>query len=119
MILFRSVFGRSVAVSGCHVHMRRNIRRHLQEQKYLQTLAVKNIRFNFFVAAISALAYVPLEELLSYYKALIDEELPSVMDNIRRQLEVEEDDPSERFADIQRSVERFLDYIEATYIGKV
>jgi hypothetical protein len=44
MILFRSVFGRSVAVSGCHVHMRRNLRRHLQEQKFLQSLALKNVR---------------------------------------------------------------------------
>jgi hypothetical protein len=42
--LFRSVFGRSVAISGCHVHMRRNLRRHLQEQKFLQTLALKNVR---------------------------------------------------------------------------
>jgi hypothetical protein len=40
----RAVFGRAVAVSGCHVHMRRNIRRHLQSLKYLQTLALKNIR---------------------------------------------------------------------------
>jgi hypothetical protein len=40
----RSVFGSAVAVSGCHVHMRRNLRRRLQELKYLQTLALKNVR---------------------------------------------------------------------------
>jgi hypothetical protein len=40
----KSVFGRTVAVSGCHVHMRRNLRRRLQEQKHLQTLALKNVR---------------------------------------------------------------------------
>jgi hypothetical protein len=44
LFLLRSVFGSAVAVSGCHVHMRRNIRRHLQEQKYLQTLVSKNVR---------------------------------------------------------------------------
>jgi hypothetical protein len=119
MILIRSVFGRAVSVSGCHIHMRRNLRRHLQEHKYLQTLALKNVRFNFFVCALSALAYTPLDELTQYYKALIEEELPCVMEDIRLQLESEEDDPSERFADIQRSIERFLDYVEATYIGKV
>jgi hypothetical protein len=60
-----------------------------------------------------------LEELTDYYKALIEEELPCVMEDIRQQLETEEDDASERFSDIQRSIERFLDYVEATYIGKV
>jgi predicted glycosyltransferase len=99
--------------------MRRNLRRHLQEQKYLQTLAHKNVRFNFFICTISALAFTPLEELLEYYKALVEEELPCVLRDIRQQLEVEEDNASERFADIQRSIERFLDYVEATYIGKV
>jgi hypothetical protein len=38
---------------------------------------------------------------------------------IRNQLEAEEDDPVERFSDIQRSIEKLLDYIESTYIGKV
>jgi hypothetical protein len=56
---------------------------------------------------------------LDYYKALLEEELPCVMEDIRQQLETEEDDASERFSDIQRSIERFLDYFEATYIGKV
>jgi uncharacterized protein YPO0396 len=119
MILFRSVFGRSVAISGCHVHMRRNIRRRLQEQKHLQTLALKNVRFSFFIAALSALAYTPLDEVAAYYKALLDEEFPSVMADIRQQLEEEEDDIEDRFAEIQRSIERFLDYFEATYVGKV
>jgi hypothetical protein len=119
MFLFRSVFGRAVSISGCHVHMRRNIRRRLQELKYLQTLALKNTRFNFFIGAISALAYTPVDEVTDYYKALVDEELPCVMSEIRNQLEVEEDDPVERFSDIQRSIEKLLDYIESTYIGKV
>jgi hypothetical protein len=71
------------------------------------------------VAAISALSYTPLAEVLDYYKALVDEELPCVLEDVKQQLEVEEDDPVERFADIQKSIERFLDYVEATYIGKV
>jgi hypothetical protein len=115
----RNVFGKSVAVSGCYVHMRRNLRRRLQELKYLQTLALQNVRFNFFVSAIAALAFVPLDEIAEYYKALIDEELPHVMADIRHQLEVEEDDPTERFSDVQKSVEKFLDYVESAYIGKV
>jgi hypothetical protein len=44
LLLLRSVFGSAVAVSGCHVHMRRNLRRRLQELKYLQTLSTKNVR---------------------------------------------------------------------------
>jgi hypothetical protein len=54
-----------------------------------------------------------------YYKALVNEELPCVLEDIKQQLEVEEDEPAERYADIQRSIERFLDYVEAAYIGKV
>jgi hypothetical protein len=76
-------------------------------------------RFNFFVCAISALAYTPLDEVLHYYKALIEEELPCVLEDVKSQLEVEEDDPAERFSDINKSIQKFLDYVEATYIGKV
>jgi hypothetical protein len=115
----RAVFGRAVSVSGCHVHMRRNLRRRLQDLKYLQTLALKNHRFNFFIAAISALAYVPVDEVGDYYKALLEEELPSVLEDVRHQLEFEEDDTTERFSDINQSIQKYLDYVEATYIGKV
>jgi hypothetical protein len=113
------VFGRHVAVSGCHVHMRRNLRRNLQQHKYLQTLAIRNVRFNFFVSAVSALAFVPVDEIADYYKALVDEELPGVLSDIKDQLAEEDDDPVDRFSDIQRSIERFLDYVECTYVGKV
>jgi uncharacterized protein YPO0396 len=76
-------------------------------------------RFNFFVCAISALAYTPLAEVTAYYKALIDDELPCVLEDVKSQLEVEDDDPAERFSDINKSIQKFLDYVEATYIGKV
>jgi hypothetical protein len=82
-------------------------------------MSVLVYRFNFFICAVSALAYTPLDEVLDYYKALVEEELPHVLEDIRHQLEVEEDDPTERFADINRSVNKFLDYVETTYIGKV
>jgi hypothetical protein len=62
---------------------------------------------------------VPVDEVDDYYKALVNEELPSVLDDIRHQLEVEEDDPKERFRDIQKSIEKYLEYVETTYIGKV
>jgi hypothetical protein len=116
----RSVFGSGVAVSGCHVHLRRNLRRRLQEQKYLQTLALKNISFNFFISSIASLAYVPVDEVAAYFKALLEEELPKVLADIKAQLESEdEDDGEERFAEVQRSIDNFLDFVESTYIGKV
>jgi hypothetical protein len=118
MAEIRSVFGSGVVVSGCHVHMRRNLRRRLQELKHLQTLALKNVRFNFFVSAVSCLAYVPVAEVPDYYKALLSEELPKVLADVQEQLEFEDDD-NERFEEIQKSVDKFLDYVEATYIGKV
>jgi hypothetical protein len=118
MAEIRSVFGSGVAVNGCHVHMRRNLRRRLQELKHLQTLAVKNVPFNFFISAVSCLAYVPAAEVPDYYQALVAEELPKVMADVKVQLEAEDDD-TERFEDIQKSVDKFLDYVEVTYIGKV
>jgi hypothetical protein len=81
--------------------------------------SIFDCRFNFFVGAISALAYCPVDEVDDYYRALVNEELPSVLDDIKAQLEVEEDEPKDRFSDIQRSIEKLLDYVEATYIGKV
>jgi hypothetical protein len=86
---------------------------------YVRYNSVLYCRFCFFIGAISALAYVPLDEVVEYYKALVDEELPHVLADIRHQLEEEEDEPAERFSEIQRSIEAFLDYVEATYIGKV
>jgi hypothetical protein len=76
-------------------------------------------RFNFFIGAVSALAYAPLDEVVEHYKALVDEEFPHVLADIRHQLEVEEDEVEQRFAEIQRSIEAFLDYVESTYVGKV
>jgi hypothetical protein len=115
----RSVFGSAVTVSGCHIHLRRNLRRKLQDTKYLQTLAAKNMKFSFFLRAISCLAYIPVDEVTEYFNALAAEELPKVLEDVKGQLAVEEDNPEEHFNDIQRSIDTFLDYVESTYIGKV
>jgi hypothetical protein len=119
MAEIRAVFGSSVTISGCHVHFRRNLRRRLQETKWLQTLALKNRPFNFFVSAVSCLAYVPVDEVPDYFNALVSEELPKVLEDIKLQLEAEDDDPEDRFGEIQRSIDSFLDYVKTTYIGKV
>jgi hypothetical protein len=115
----RAVFGSGVSVAGCHVHLKRNLRRRLQEIKFLQTLALTNVRFSFFVSAIACLAYVPVAEVPDYYKALVHKELPKVLEDVREQLEAEEDEVDEKFDDIQRSIDIFLDYVETTYVGKV
>jgi hypothetical protein len=119
MAEIRAVFGSGVAISGCHVHLRRNLRRQLQETKYLQTLALKNRPFNFFLSAVACLAYVPVDDVPEYFQALVAEELPKVMDDIKLQLESEEDEPEQRFDEIQRSIDSYIDYVETTYIGKV
>jgi hypothetical protein len=36
----KSVFGRKIVVSGCYVHFRRNLRKHLRQQRHLQTLSL-------------------------------------------------------------------------------
>jgi hypothetical protein len=56
-----------------------------------------------------------------YFKALVEEELPKVLDNVKEQLAFDDiaDDAEEKFDEIQRSIDVWLDYVETTYIGKV
>jgi hypothetical protein len=93
----RLVFGRDVQIAGCFVHFRRNLRKNLQKQKYLQSLAGSNNRFYVFLCGLVGLVYVPIDEVAAYYKALIDEELPEVLDDIRQKCGQGNDDDFTEF----------------------
>jgi hypothetical protein len=113
----KSVFGRDIVVSGCYVHLRRNLRKHLRQQKHLQTLALKNSRFYAFVSALVALVFVPEAEVVEYYNALLEEELPELWDSIRAMGQGDDNDFKE-FDDVKASIDAFLQYVEKTYIGQ-
>jgi hypothetical protein len=112
------VFGRDVQVAGCYVHFRRNLRRNLQKQKFLQTLSLKCTPFYCFVSSLVALAYVPEAEVVSYYQALLEEELPGTFDAIRAHIGQGDDDDFREFEEMKKSVDAFLQYFEKTYIGQ-
>jgi hypothetical protein len=112
------VFGKDVHVSGCYVHFRRSLRRNLQKHKHLQTLTLKCTPFYCFVSALVALAYVPEEEVVSYYQALLEEELPSTFDAIRDHIGQGPDDNFKEFNNMRKSVDEFLQYFEKTYVGQ-
>jgi hypothetical protein len=112
------VFGKDVQVSGCYVHFRRNLRRNLQKQKHLQTLSLKCTPFYCFVSALVALAYVPEAEVVAYYQALLEEELPATFDAIRNHIGQGDDDDFQDFDNVRKSVDAFLQYFEKTYIGQ-
>jgi hypothetical protein len=112
------VFGRDTRISGCYVHFRRNLRRNLQKQKFLQTLSLKCMPFYCFVSALVALAYVPEAEVVAYYQALLEEELPGTFDAIREHIGQGPDDDFQEFDNIKKSVDAFLQYFEKTYIGQ-
>jgi hypothetical protein len=112
------VFGRDIKINGCYVHFRRNLRRNLQKQKFLQTLSLKCTTFYCFVSALVALAYVPEDEVVSYYQALLEEELPGTFDAIRTHIGQGNDDDFQDFDNIKKSIDAFLQYVEKTYIGQ-
>jgi hypothetical protein len=114
----QSVFGKDIKISGCYVHFRRNLRRNLQKQKHLQTLSLKCMKFYCFVSAIVALAYVPEAEVVSYYQALLEEDLPATFEAIREHIGQGNDDDFQEFDNIRKSVDSFLQYVEKTYIGQ-
>jgi hypothetical protein len=104
----RQIFGRDVSIFGCYVHFQRNLRRNLQKQKYLQTLSLKVPYFYAFVSALVALAYVPEAEVVSYYQALQEEELPDVFAAIRAHIGHGDNDDFRNFDDIKKSIDGFL-----------
>jgi hypothetical protein len=114
----QAVFGKEVKVSGCYVHFRRNLRRNLQKQKGLQTLSLKCMPFYCFVSALVALAYVPEDEVVSYYQALLEEELAPTFDAIREHIGQGQDDDFQEFDHVKGSIDSFLQYFEKTYVGQ-
>jgi hypothetical protein len=90
----------------------------LQKQKHLQTLTLKCTPFYCFVSALVALAYVPEDQVVIYYQALLEEELPATSDAIRMHIGQGHNDDFQEFKNVKKSVDEFLQYFEKTYIGQ-
>jgi hypothetical protein len=110
----RVVFGRGVRLTGCQVHLYRNFRQKMGELGGLITLQCHQQLFSEFIRAIQGLCYVPPDKVADYYKALVDKDLDSILVKIDSGDLYEPDDAD----NVKMSVNNFLDYIEANYVGK-
>jgi hypothetical protein len=66
-----------------------------------------------FLTSIHGLCYVPSDEVLAYYQALIDQELKIILTDLDENggVDIEEAD------DCRESLTSYLDYIEKNYVG--
>ena len=112
-----TVFGgkSKVRVSGCHVHFRRNLRKRLGHLGLL-SVANKNMEFHGWINCIAALAYLPAEEIQTYYTELVQEGLPKAISSIQTQIAIGQGDWDEAW--VTNTIETLLEGLEATYIGR-
>jgi hypothetical protein len=112
---FKSAFGREVKVQGCQVHLYRNWRKKFGEVGSLISWACSQPTFGEFNRAIHGLCYVPVNELQTYYRALIDVQLEAVLKELdeNKNLSYDEKDAC------KDAVNAYLDYLERNYIGRV
>jgi hypothetical protein len=108
---FSSAFKECKKVAGCLVHFKRNLWKRLGTECHLQGLYNKHEQFNLFVNCLAALTFVHPDELASYYKLLLEVELPEVCKALESELDPDECDR------VKERMNSFLDYLEKTYIG--
>jgi hypothetical protein len=109
---FRSAFGPQVRVTGCTVHFARALRRRQGKEGLLSWQ--KKYKFKLFSACLRGLAFVPPRMVAEYYQCLLGPEMDDVLEDL-------DNDPNFKMEvkdDLKQSLNRFLEYFEATYLGK-
>ncbi len=123
---FKSVFPEIKEIRGCLVHLKRNMTKMRQQLGKLSTWYRKSKKFHSLVNALYNLAYVPPDLVSTYYQALLDEELPSVVQEIEayttKENEVDEQGNSmtldcDDIEELKACVNKYLQYIEDNYVG--
>ena len=110
---FRLVFGKQIQISGCLVHFRRNLRKHLSQIPHLQSWSCKNADFYTFLSCLVGLCYVPQGEVVAYYTDLVKIELPRMMQDVEKDQGLDEIFKTE----LNESIDKFLTYFERNYVG--
>jgi len=107
---FISVFPRCKRISGCLVHFKRALWRKIG-QKSLQRQYCSSLDIQIAVNCVSALIYVPAEEVPAYYEAILKELMPGICDRIDQTFDESESD------DIKANLNDWFTYFERTFIG--
>ena len=100
----------STAVECCDTHWKRTLRRQQQEIGLLK-YSNQCVDIQQFLRLLWALCYVPKEEVLSVY---LDHVLPKMPE-----VDEEVDENQEEAAEYGEALEKFMDYFELTWVGKV
>jgi len=110
---FRLFFGKQIQISGCLVHFRRNLRKHLSQIPHLQSWSCKNQDFYTFLSCLVGLCYVPKGEVVDYYTDLIKIELPRMLRDVEKDSSLDDVFKTE----LKESIDKFLTYFERNYVG--
>jgi hypothetical protein len=112
-------FGKDLNISGCWVHMKRNLWAHARSLPYLQSYFCHSEVFATFLKSFGALAFVPIPEVDAYYERIMTDILK---DQVLVDLEgySSDGDPNkeEEVEEIKKSIDTFISYFEATYLGR-
>ena len=115
----RLTFGKDINVSGCWVHMKRNLWAHARSLPYLQSYFCHSEVFATFLKSFGALAFLPIPEVDAYYERIMTDLLK---DKVLVDLEgyASDGDPNkeEEVEGIKKSIDDFISYFEATYLGR-
>lgn len=113
---FKSIFPEVKKVTGCYVHLRRSMLRHMGTN-HLLGLYNKSVEFAELINCLAALVYVPLPKVREYYQAILDH-LPNVMDIVLKKNSDEDDsDDEDSGRKIMKNVDDFFNYWEESYMG--
>ncbi len=105
----RFIFGRQVRITGCQVHLYKNLRLKMGELGGLIYLQCHQHVLAKFVRAVQGLVYVPPGSVPEYYRALVDSELDKILTKVDTCNLYEADEAD----NIKMSVRYYLDYLEA------
>jgi len=110
---FKSVFGKNIIQTGCVVHLARALRRQMGKIGDLLKWQ-KSHDFKIFCKCLRGLAYVPVPLVPEYFQALLQEELPKVLESLDNNPEVKAEEADRR----KEAINSFLTYFERTYVGR-
>jgi hypothetical protein len=109
----KQVFDKTLRLTGCQAHWFAELNKRIGEVSNLTDWMVSSSSFPDFIEAIKGLCYVPPELVPEYFKALIDEELPEVLENL-----LNSGQKSESVNNYKVSLNSFVCYIKKIYIGR-
>jgi hypothetical protein len=110
---FKTIFGNQIRVTGCLVHFSRSLRRKQGQIGELLSWQ-SHADFKIFTNCLKGLAFVPPNLVSEYFKQLIDQELPKLLQNLDENRDIK----AEKADEMKQALNKYLDYFEKSYIGR-